>query len=157
MPLDNGHEPLRPFEDDGTNHPEWLGRFVNQIAQAFRSEELLAPLGCHFHRDEHQSPEWEVTLFVSRTEFLGGARDGQSAPSRFMLDLRDVITTFDNVESTYWQSHPMADDDQVGPHVGIEGQFEGHSIWLRITAAPPAQFEAGRVVDAYAETVKNCW
>lgn len=140
--------------------PHWLDRFANLATQAFHSAELLAPVGCHFHRFEGEpafSSQWEVTLFVSNTEFYGGALDGSCSVSPFMLDLKVLMDVFDSIESCYWQAHTMADDDQLGPHVGVEGVFEGHSIWLRITAEPPSQFEPGRMVDLCARELRDRW
>lgn len=140
--------------------PKWLDRFANLATRSFHSADKLAPVGCHFHLyegDEGLSPQWEVTLFASSTEIYGGALDGSCAVSRFMLDLRVLMGVFDVVESFYWQAQTMADDDEVGAHVGVEGSFEGHSVWLRITAKSPSQFESGRVVDLCANEVQDRW
>ncbi len=138
--------------------PKWVNRLGNLISRAFHSEEVLAPVGCHFHQEgEGTDIQTEVTLFVSSTEFYGGAFDGRVKSSPFMLDLRDVMDTFDLIESFYWQSHKMADDDQVGPHIGVEGVFEGHRVWLRVTADPPTQFESGRVANFCTNEFETRW
>ena len=138
--------------------PCWLGRLANLGARAFHSTDRLAPVGCHFHRhDESDTPEWEITLFVSSTEVYGGELDGQRAVSRFMLDMRELMEAFDVIESCYWQAQTMADDDELGPHVGVEGLFEGHAVWLRITAEPPSQFQSGRMVDLCANELQDRW
>lgn len=138
--------------------PKWLGELASLATRAFHSQSQLAPVGCHIHRnDEGETTQWEVTLFVSSTEVYGGAQDGQCAFSRFMVDLRDLMAAFDVVESCYWQAQTMAEDDQLGPHVGVEGLFQGHSVWLRITAEPPNEFEPGRVFDQFANELQNRW
>lgn len=149
---------LQGSESDAVEPPRWLDRFANLATRSFHSADNLAPVGCHFHRCEGvASPQWEITLFASSTEIYGGALDGQCAVSRFMVDLRDLMEVFDAIESVYWQPQTMADDDEVGPHVGVEGMFEGHAIWLRITAEPPSQFESGRLVDVIANEVEDRW
>lgn len=150
------------FDRDGSAEPippRWIERLAGLVTEAFHSDDVLAPIGCHFHcHDEELSrPQWEVTLFVSHTEFFGGAYDGQRAVSRYMLDLKKVMAAFDAVESFYWQAQSMAEDDQLGSHIGLEGEFEGHSVWLRITSEAPAQFEPGRTIDAYANVVEDNW
>lgn len=138
--------------------PRWLGKLADLAARAFHSEGPLAPVGCHFHKNEEvELTQWEVTLFISSTEIYGGALDGQCAFSRFMVDLRELMAVFDVVESCYWQAQTMSEDDQLGPHVGIEGTFQGQSIWLRITAQPPSSFEPGRVFDQFANELQNRW
>jgi hypothetical protein len=151
---------LHESEIDEALPPVWLDRFANQATEAFHSAYKLAPVGCHFHRCERESdllPQWEVTLFASSTEIYGGALDGSCAVSRFMLDLKVLMEVFDVVESCYWQAQTMADDDDLGPHVGVEGEFEGHSVWLRVTSKSPSQFESGRVVDLYANEMEDRW
>jgi len=149
------------FDRDGESQPsppQWLERLTGLVIEAFHADDVMAPIGCHVHReDEEIDSQWEVTLFVSHTEFFGGAYDGQRAVSRYMLDLKRVMTAFDIVESFYWQAQSMAEDDQLGPHIGLEGEFEGNSVWLRITSEPPTQFEAGRTIDVYANVVEDNW
>ena len=160
MPHDDKSLRFDEAESPDARPPHWLVQFADLATQAFHSDEMLAPVGCHFHRFEGEkvsSSQWEITLFVSSTEVYGGALDGSCSVSPFMLDLRVLMDLFDSIESCYWQAQTMADDDQLGPHVGLEGLFEGHSIWLRITAEPPSQFESGRRVDLCAKVVKDCW
>ena len=138
--------------------PKWLGVLADLATRALHSESQLAPVGCHFHmNDEFETPQWEVTLFVSGTEVYGGAHDGQRGHCRFMVDLRDLMVAFDVVESFYWQAQPMADDDQVGPHVGLEGLFQGHAVWLRVTAQSPTEFEPGRVFNELDNELQDRW
>ena len=155
-------EDLEPVIDEVTiREPQpqkWLGELAALATRAFHSQSQLAPVGCHFHKNDEVTPtQWEVTLFVSSTEVYGGALDGQCAFSRFMVDLKDLMAVFDVVESCYWQAQTMTDDDQLGPHVGIEGLYQGHSVWLRITAQPPDQFEPGRVFDQVTNELQNRW
>ncbi len=160
MSHDDNYLSLEESESFEAQPPEWLNRFANLATQAFHSADKLAPVGCHFHLcqgDKGLPPQWEVTLFASSTEIYGGALDGSCAVSRFMLDLRVLMKVFDVVESFYWQAQTMADDDEVGAHVGVEGSFEGHSVWLRVTAKSPSQFESGRVVDLCANEVQDLW
>ncbi len=138
--------------------PRWIERLGQLTSRAFHSSGLLAPIGCHFHQnDELDGSQWEVTLFVSSTEFFGGPNDGKVVASRFMLDLKEVLEAFDAVDSLYWQTHVMAEDDQLGPHIGVEGEFEGNAVWLRITAEPPAQFQPGRSVDLQVNIAEDRW
>lgn len=140
------------------NTPKWMSRLANLISRAFYSADVLAPIGCHFHPGNGDADsQAEVTLFVSGTEVMGGACDGRVINSRFMLDLREVMEAFELIESCYWQAQRMADDDQVGPHFGVEGLFEGHRVWLRVAAEPPAQFEPGRLANLHANNFENQW
>ena len=155
-------EDLKPKIDEveirGPQPPQWLGELATLATRAFHSQSQLAPVGCHFHKNDEVAPiQWEVTLFISSTEVYGGALDGQCALSRFMVDLKELMAAFDVVESCYWQAQTMADDDQLGPHVGVEGLFQGQSVWLRITSQPPNEFEPGRVFDEFENELQNRW
>lgn len=152
------HSAVNAIKLNEPQPPQWLAELTTVALKAFHSHNPLAPVGCHFHsNDQNGAAQWEVTLFVSSTEIYGGALDGQCAYSRFMVDLKELVMAFDAVESCYWQAQTMADDDQLGPHVGVEGQFQGRSVWLRITAQPPDQFESGQVFDHHADEVQNSW
>lgn len=148
----------REVEMNGPKPPHWLGKLARLAMRAFRSDGEIAPVGCHFHKnDERETTQWEVTLFVSSTEVFGGSLDGQRSFSPFMVDLTELMLSLDVIESCYWQAQAMAEDDQLGPHVGIEGQFQGHSVWLRITAQPPEQFDSGRAFDQFAGERLDLW
>jgi hypothetical protein len=156
------HEKLQPLSDEvktcRPEPPRWVSELAQRAMRAFHSQGELAPVGCHFHEvREVETPQFEVTLFVSSTEVYGGALDGQCTFSPFMVDLAELMSAFDAVESCYWQAQTMAEDDELGPHVGLEGRFQGHSVWLRITAQPPQQFETGRVFDQLATELQNLW
>lgn len=54
-----------------TAPPDWLAAFANAVASRIHSHDvlLLAPLGCHYQLIENI---WEVTIFASKTEVIGG-------------------------------------------------------------------------------------
>ena len=160
MLLDNKYLTLPAAEPNAVQPPSWLGRFADLATRAFHSADQLPPVGCHFHQHEYEDgtiPQWEVTLFATSTEVFGGAFDGLSATVPFMLDLRSLMEIFDGIESLYWQSQTMADDDAVGPHVGVEGFFEGHSVWLRVAAEVPSQIESDCASEFCATEEQDRW
>ncbi len=136
--------------------PAWLSDLADCVAEQFYATDVLAPLGCHYH---HNRPldQWEVTLFASRTEVVGGKLDGVTTTSGFSLDLKPIFRMFDEVINFHWQTVSMGPDDDLGPHVSIEGQNEGHSVWLRVLATPPAQFDTGRTLNAYSMRLEDAW
>ena len=68
-----------------------------------------------FH-DEEQDV-WEVTLFVSLTETLGGEQDGKLTGGRFSLDLTGLASLFSEVERFSWQAASLGADDDLGSHL----------------------------------------
>lgn len=134
--------------------PDWLREFADAIAEQIRAVDLLAPIGCHLF---HAVDVWEVTLFVSSTEVIGGQHDGRERASRFFLDLQGVASVFDTVESFAWQAQDLGDDDDVGPHISVEGSYQGEAIWLRIPATAPPAFQPGRQANAYHHRWEETW
>ena len=156
------HDNLEPLSDEiegsGPKQPSWIGELARLAVRSFHAPSDIAPVGCHIHQNDESEPiQWEVTLFVSSTEVYGGSLDGQRRFSPFMVDLTELMLALDVVESCYWQAQAMAKNDQIGPHVGVEGLFQGHSVWLRITAQPPNQFDPGRVFDVVAAELQDLW
>lgn len=136
--------------------PSWLARMTNDVATQMWGVDILAPIGCHYFFNEAVG-HWEVTLFVSSTEVVGGARDGQTVTSRFTLDLSQIQGLFDEVTGFHWQAQQLGSEDEIGPHVSLEGKYEGQDVWVRVLASAPNRFEAGRYANAYEMRVQDIW
>ena len=139
-----------------TRPPYWIEETANRVAAMFQSDDPLAPIGCHFYHDEEQGV-WEVTLFVSLTETLGGEMDGKLTGGRFSLDLTELTSLFSEVERFSWQAASLGAGDDLGSHLAIEGLVGEEKLWLRILSEPPRQFEAGRIADAYGGEFHDRW
>jgi len=139
-----------------THPPSWLQETANRVAEQFHGADALAPIGCHFYHDERDDV-WEVTLFVSHTETIGGEFDGKVTPCRFSVDLSGLESLFSEIRQFSWQAVSMGEDDDLGPHLAIEGAIGTENLWLRIVSEPPRQFEAGRVADVYEREFRNRW
>jgi hypothetical protein len=139
-----------------TRPPTWLAETANRIASHIHGADPLAPIGCHYYHDE-ASDLWEVTIFVSYTETVGGELDGKLTKSRFSVELIGWGEVFSEVHRFSWQAVSMGADDELGPHLAVEGMVGEHRLWLRIVADPPKQFQAGRIADAYGMDFHDCW
>ncbi|MEX0715077.1 MAG: hypothetical protein WD066_00750 [Planctomycetaceae bacterium] len=136
--------------------PSWLSHLADQVAQRLRAADILAPLGCHYYRNRVLD-QWEVTIFAGSTEIVGGELDGELRYSNFQLDLRELFGLFDLVDTFHWQADQMGPDDELGPHVSVEGSFEGHPVWLRVLARPPARFPKGRNLLTDTLKLEDVW
>lgn len=134
--------------------PAWLAALANEISLRILPVDPLAPIGCHYVLVDDC---WEVTLFVSASEVVGGEYDGERFASAFQFDLVGVDTHFDEVTAQGWQPIEFGEGDDVGPHIAIEGIRDGHQVWVRVAAFPPADFEAGRVFNMLKSTVHELW
>ncbi|NOX54717.1 MAG: hypothetical protein GXP27_09815 [Planctomycetes bacterium] len=126
--------------------PKWLEDLANRVASLMRAADVLAPIGCHFFHARFPKDQWEVTLFVGKTETVGGSQDGATTLSPFTLDLAQLMDLFSEVESFHWQALKLGPTDELGPHISVEGYYKGVAVWLRVLAEPPARFELGRYV-----------
>lgn len=136
--------------------PEWLATLADTAAAEMAAAEAISPIGCHYYFND-ATGQWEVTLFASRTEVVGGENDGSVWHTPFSVDLLGLMTIFDEVTNCYWQALPLGEGDDLGPHVAIEGRYADCSVWLRILATSPARFESGRYADMLALRLHDAW
>jgi hypothetical protein len=135
--------------------PDWLAELAQGAADCLIADDL-GPMGCHYCQSEGV---WEISLFVSATEILGGARDGQRFPGCFHLDVQRLLALFGEVTEILWQAWPLgrADEDELGAHISVEGACSGQRICLRILAEAPRRFDVGRYADVYQKRYINLW
>ena len=134
--------------------PEWLSRFVDVVTANIHAHNLLSPLGCHFQRVNHV---WEITLFASHTEVIGGQFDGSIRHSPFGVNVKQLLEVFTSVESISWQTDLIDQYDELGAHLSIEGVHENEPIWLRITAKAPDRFSPGRRALVHEKAIEEVW
>ena len=134
--------------------PQWLQEFADAVAMQMEPVDLLGPVGCHFCVVEET---WEITVFVSSTQIVGGRKDGVLRHSRFHVDLQAVTGLFSEIRSIAWQPLALAAEDDLGPHLAIEGSCRGNAVWLRILARAPKHFEAGRRAVVYDAAWEETW
>jgi hypothetical protein len=142
--------------DSVSTPPPWLRWFVNDVTRGIIDRHILAPLGCHTFHDD-QTNTWEVTLFASRTEVVGGPRDGSQIPDGLQFDVTAAIAAFDSPPQVHWQVGLVADDDELGTHLSFEGLARGHNVWLRIKEESPEWAGAGRLLHAADGTMEDLW
>ncbi|MFV0442404.1 MAG: hypothetical protein ACK5Q5_02410 [Planctomycetaceae bacterium] len=134
--------------------PQWLQDLVGEVATCIVPVDPRAPIGCHVCK---ANDIWEVTLFVSRTEVFGGEFDGERVPGRFCLNVAPLISLLDELDNCWWQPLTVAADDDLGPHLSLEGRYAGHAVWIRITAEQPEDIESGRVANVNSGTIERRW
>ena len=121
--------------------PTWLSSFVDAVTANFHSHDVMPPLGCHFQKVDQI---WEVTVFASRTEIIGGSQDGRVRHAPFAVDVKNLLDSFTTVDQVSWQTQRLGQCDDLGAHLSVEGLIEDQPVWLRITAISPERFDFGR-------------
>ncbi len=138
------------------SHPFWIQKLTDQITPYMSPLGVSAPVGCHTFHDE-ENDVWEISLFTSQTEVLGGEFDGTSFHSNFVLDINSVIQVFDKVEHLEWQAIPIDKQDGLGSHISIEGIYNNNSVWLRILSKPPKECGVGQILDDQSKKLFDLW
>ena len=134
--------------------PPWLRELADAVAEQIAPADLLSPIGCHFCELDGR---WEISVFASSTEFVGGRRDGRRQQSKFSLNLLRVLALLDNVQACHWQSRAIAPSDELGAHFSVEGKYQGHSVWLRVLAEAPRRFTPGRQARIHENAIVDTW
>lgn len=120
--------------------PRWLVNFVDRVAACTLPLEADADVGCHvFPNTVEGETEWEVTLFPCHEEHRE-RRFFMDCPSS--IDLIRLLLEFDDVAACRWQSAGLIANDDLGPHVSVEGRVNGHRIWLRLLSRQPERLAA---------------
>lgn len=127
---------------------------ADAAAQLMVPTDILAPIGCHFCRIDDT---WEISLFVSSTQIVGGKCDGELRRSHFILDLPALMNLFSDIPAVAWQTQSHSDEDELGPHVAFEGVYAGNRVCLRILAEAPERFSVGRRAVVYTNKWEETW
>ncbi|MCA9047788.1 MAG: hypothetical protein KDA89_03620 [Planctomycetaceae bacterium] len=139
-----------------TSLPEWLRRFAHRAASAILDEDSHAPIGCHTHFNSVVQ-EWEVTVFLSATEVVGGALDGTIVPVPIQVDVTRILKLFDAVPQVHWQSDAVSDDDDLAQHLSFQGKVHKRGVWLRMLQRAPDGVRPGRLLFAETGETRDVW
>jgi hypothetical protein len=89
---------------------------------------------------------WDVWVFPTPVELVGGAHDGAVVVPGFSLDLEELQAVFDEVVAFVWNALGL--NYPEGSYVSIEGVFQGRELYLQVSARAPEDEEPGLKVDA---------
>lgn len=137
-----------------TPPPQWLSQFSENICTALYAVERMPPIGCHVAQVRDV---WEVSLFVSETEIVGGRFDGERISCLFLVDILELLHQFDVVESASWQPHQINEHDELRGHISVTGYHQGHHVWLRILSETPERFGPGQVANLRQQRILDTW
>lgn len=134
--------------------PIWIVNLANNVAACLEPLEPMPPLGCHYHLCEDW---WEISLFPSHTEIVGGPQDGHQTAPRFRVDVLAIASLFSSIEDITWQTKPMNAEDQLGSHIAIMGVCDGETVSVRVLQTAPSDFEPGRKALTHEGYLVDTW
>ena len=125
--------------------PDWMENLVEIISACIEAQSPMGPLG---YRYLGQDAHWELMVYPTPVELVGGADDGAVVIPGFSLELHILLTHFDRVEAFQWYPCGLGPYDLEGSCISIEGCYQGHDVWLRLLAEPPEDEEPGLQLDS---------
>ena len=101
--------------------PAWMENLVEVISECVEAQSPMGPLG---YRYLAQGDPWELMVYPTPVELVGGADDGAVVNPGFSLDLQALLAHFDRVEAFQWYPSGLGPYDTEGPCVSIEGLYQ---------------------------------
>ena len=111
--------------------PEWVDSLSNVVSNCMEAHSLVGSLRFRYYE------EGELIFYPAPIELLGGEDDGTIVSTGFSLDVKELISSFDQVDSIRWCAQACSPYDAEGANISIEGMYQGHSVWVRVLAYPP--------------------
>ena len=114
--------------------PPWMDSLVSIISNCMEPHSEMGPLGFLF---KHEEDSWDIIVYPFPIETADqGSHEMVTAPG-FCLDLELLRSAFDRLDGIYWNAHSFGPHDAYGPHIIIEGVYQGYTVYLQILAFPP--------------------
>jgi hypothetical protein len=131
-----------PEYGDDEEDLEWLDNLQDAVAACVEAESPMGPLGLSYGEEEGF---WEITIYPTPVELVGGADDGAVVTPGFSLDLEQLRSAFDSITAIGWNALGL--NYSEGPHVYVEGVYEGRDIFLQVLAYAPEDEDPGLKVN----------
>jgi hypothetical protein len=129
-------------------HPSaWMTELVEGVAGCMEAHSPIGELGWRYHEDEELL---ELMVYPTPVKLVGGEHDGAIVMPGFSLDVLALQAVFERVTALHWHAQDFGPDDEDGPHLSLEGTYQGHPVWLRVLAEAPDDEEPGLELDPSA-------
>jgi hypothetical protein len=134
------------YRSEEKSMPEWMEPLIEAIAANMSAHGPNSPLGLRYRQLDDV---WDMLVYATPVEMIGGAHDGGRACPSFSFDVEGLRSAIGQVDSVTWEPHGARTvDDDVGPCIVIRGRFGSHAILLRVLAHAPLDVEPAVKVDA---------
>ena len=122
----------------------WVKQAVEAVAGHMTADSPMGPVGYRYGQDEGF---WEIDVYPTPVELIGGAVDGEVVAPGFSLDLEGLRAAFEEITDFGWQSLGFSQTE--GPRVWIEGTFHGKELLLQVLAYAPEDEEPGMKLNVF--------
>ncbi len=125
--------------------PAWMKALVDVVSGCMEVHTVMGPLGFRWGEEDQF---WEVIVYPTPIELVGGAADGELVSPGFSLNLQELWCSFDEVTDVNWCAYDFGPHDPDGPYISIEGVYQGHHVYLKVVSEAPNDEEPGLRLDA---------
>jgi hypothetical protein len=126
-------------------HPSaWMNEMVEAVVSCMEAHSPMGAMGWRYHEEDEFA---ELVVYPTPVKLVGEVHDGAIVIPGFSLDVQALQALFERVTALQWNAQGVGPDDDDGPHISIEGTYQGHSVWLRVLAEPPDDEEPGLQLD----------
>jgi len=131
--------------------PDWLQTLIADLAELFEPAEDVARAGFECQPTENG---WEVGLFLSRVEIVGGRYDGKAELCQFSYNLQALRSHFEEISKLQMTALPKADREEAVSFVEVRGKVQQTDVSLKIYSIPPQDAGIGlrRYLNGQCET-----
>jgi hypothetical protein len=139
--FDARYEAGRQFfhgSDDEGSEPDdaWLNDLLEAVSACIEADAPMGPLGLRYDVD---ADFWDISVYPTPVELVGGAHDGEVVVPGFRLDLERFRSLFETIQDFGWNALGLGDPE--GPYVYIEGMYDGREVFVQMLASPPEDEE----------------
>ena len=124
---------------------DWIEELAELVSGCIEAHSPMGPMKWQYLEEDDLG---ELLVYPTPVELVGGEEDGAIVIAGFYLDLHELLAAFEQVTGLQWYAHGLGPYDRDGPHVSLEGIYQGHEVWLRVLAEPPEDEEPGLQLDA---------
>jgi hypothetical protein len=117
---------------------QWLQVLHDIVDDCIEVDGAAGPLAVRWGQDGNC---WQVAIYPTPVELVGGAEDGEVVVPGFTLDLERLRGAFTRLDGFGWNALGLHEPE--GPYVYLEGDFLGHEVFLRILAQAPTDEQPG--------------
>jgi hypothetical protein len=144
---ETGRRFFHPDDGDDEGETDWLDLLLDMVSSCVEADSPMGPLELRYCEEEQF---WEVTIHPTPVELVGGRHDGEVVMPGITLDLEQLRAAFDSIVAFGWNALGLHWPE--GPHVYVEGVFQGREVYLQVLAYPPTDEEPGLKLNAPPKT-----
>jgi hypothetical protein len=138
--------------EDADEDDDWLDRLHGAVSSCVVAHGPMGHLRLNYRK---QAGHWEVKVYPTAVELMGGAQDGEVVTPSFQLDLEQLRGMFESVAALV--SNTLGGDCPEGPNVSIQGVFGGREVCMQLLACAAKNEKPGLKLDARRQYPQVDW